>query len=127
LDGFLTVVQLIGSLIGVVAIIFLAYWSTKWFSKKYNSISSGKHIRIIERCMISQDKLLVLAKVKDKVYFLSISAQNVETIDTFDSSEFPEVADNENQPDFSYILKNKLINQVPFMKSKGNKEEDGQL
>jgi len=126
LKDFLTVVQLVGSLIGVVLIIFLAYWCTKWLTKKYNSFSSGKHIKVLERCMISQDKILVLSRVKDKVYFMAITAQGVTTIDTWDSAEFPETEENESQPDFAAIFKSKLASQFPFIKVKGSKEEDKQ-
>ena len=89
MDGVLTALQFMGSLIGVVAIIFLAYWSTKWFSK--NTVQSGRQAyKSGGRCMVGQDKVLVLARVKGKVYFLAVSSQNTATVDTWGAEEFPE-------------------------------------
>jgi flagellar biogenesis protein FliO len=126
LDSFISGLQLIGAFIGVILVIFGAYWSTKWFSKRYNTLSNGKYIRVIERSMLSQDKLLALAKVKDKVYFIAVTGQGVETIDIFKAEEFPQTDDTEPL-DFSAVLKSKIISQIPFIKQKGENEEDRKI
>jgi flagellar biosynthetic protein FliO len=124
LEDFISGIKLIGALIGVVLVIFLAYWGTTWFSKKYNSFSNGKYIKVLERSMLSQDKLLALAKVKDKVYLIAVTGQHIETIDTFGADEFPDMSESSTPMDFSSILKGKIISQIPFIKQKGDKEED---
>jgi flagellar biogenesis protein FliO len=116
--------QLIGALMGVILVIFLAYWGTTWFSKKYSSLSSGKYIKVLERSMLSQDKLLVLAKVNNKVYFLAITGQHIEIVDRLNAEEFPQVPESNEPEDFAFILKSKIIKQIPFIKPKGDKEED---
>lgn len=126
MDGVLTALQFMGSLIGVVAIIFLAYWSTKWFSKKYSSIRGGRHIKVVERCMVGQDKVLVLARVKGKVYFLAVSSQNTATVDTWGTEEFPEIEEDESPPDFLSVLKTKLTEQLPFVRPVAGKGEEKQ-
>ncbi|OJU14281.1 MAG: hypothetical protein BGN88_08810 [Clostridiales bacterium 43-6] len=106
--------DLLFALVIVGLVIWLSYWGTKWLSKRFNTISAGKHIKIMDRTMLSQDKFLVLTKVNGKVYFLGVTSQSIETISTMDESEFPKEEPVVEQ-DFASILKENIRKQMPFL------------
>jgi flagellar biosynthetic protein FliO len=114
-------------LIGIIAVIFFAYWAVSWFGKKYkNSLSSGKNVKILERTMLGQDKSLVLAQMKDKVYLLGVTNNGIEILDTLDAAEFPASEENGTKSDFSEILSSMMMQQLPFKgKLKDFKEKRG--
>lgn len=116
-----TVMQLLGTLAAVVFVIILAYWGTMWFSKRYKTFSSGKQIQVIERIMLSQDKMLILTKVKDEVYFLGITGQQIATIAQFDAAIFPQPEAGEGVSDFAALFKDKLLGQFSPNKKKNDK------
>lgn len=89
-------------LFGAALVILLAYFFTKWLSKKSRAFSSGKHIRIVERAALGQDKQLVLTEVNGTVYFLGVAGQGIETISSFDAKELAE--EDQQQPAFKNIL-----------------------
>ena len=49
------------SLMGVIALIFLTFYASRALHKRMYSFS-GKHIKIVEREMLSQDKSLIVVK-----------------------------------------------------------------
>ena len=64
----------------VIFVIFAAYLGTKFISQKYAKISSGKHLRIIERVALGQDKSLVLVRINKKIYLLGVSGKGVNVV-----------------------------------------------
>ncbi len=119
--NFIDGIQLAGAIIGILFVIFLAYWGTTWISKKYSAVSGGKHIQILDRAMLSQDKQLVLAKLNDKVYFLGVSAQHIDTIAVLEGDSIPEPAKAMVGADFGSIFKDTLQKQFPFLKGRDHK------
>lgn len=122
-----TLSSMVLPLIGIIAIIFFAYWAVSWFGKKYkNGLSSGKNIQVLERTMLGQDKSLVLAKMKGKVYLLGVTNNGIEILDTLDAAEFPASEENGVKSDFSTILSSVMMQQTPFRdKFKDFKEKRG--
>lgn len=107
-------------LIGVIVIIFLAYISTQWLSKKYNTINSGKYIKVIERTVLGKDTSLVLIEVASKKYLLSVSLQKTEVLLSFESNEIQQT-DIKTQ-DFNSILAS-VSNCRQFFEKKHSKDE----
>ncbi|MGI5891290.1 MAG: flagellar biosynthetic protein FliO [Bacillota bacterium] len=107
--------NLIMPFFGVILVIFLAYWGTKWLSKKYRRICSGKYMKIMERVALGQDKSLVLVEMSDKIYFLAVSAKGVETISVLAHDQVKELPVIErNQAEFSQILADMIKKQPPL-------------
>jgi flagellar biogenesis protein FliO len=111
----LDILSLLFSLCGVVFVIFLAYWGTRWLSIKYKAVSNGKYIKILERTMVSKDMYFVLVQISEKIYLLSVTGQHTETICTIDASEIDIKDDSETKGDFSSIFMELLKKQVPFI------------
>jgi flagellar protein FliO/FliZ len=99
--------ELLLPLIGVTGIIFLAYISTRWLSKKYNSMNSGKYIKIIERTVLNKDTYLILTEIASKKYLLSVSPQGAEVLLSFSEDELPQTSasvNKTNKLDFASVL-----------------------
>lgn len=102
------------SIIGIVVVLVLAYYGSKWLSKKYMSVAGGKHVRIIERTPIAQDKSIVIADILGSKYILGISGQQITLLKDLGEIDIP--YENHYQGrEFSEILKDMLkapVNQV---------------
>lgn len=60
-----------------VAIILLAFYTTRFVAMKAGSMMKGKHIRIIDVVSLGVDKKLYLIKAGDKYLLLSASGKSV--------------------------------------------------
>ncbi len=113
--------------LGVLFIIFLAYWGTRWLSKKYNRICTGKYIKILERVALGQDKSLVLMEMAEKTYLLGVSPKGIDAISVFEEGQIKEPLIPENKGgEFPAIFKSLLKKQGLFGKNRDDwhKEED---
>ncbi|MCX7615017.1 MAG: flagellar biosynthetic protein FliO [Clostridiales bacterium] len=104
---------------GVVFIILLAYWFTKWLSKNVQGMTSGTYIKILERVIVGQDKTLALVKVSNTVYLLGITGNSMQTICTFDASEIKTEENVVPNTDFGQIISKYINVQLPFIKGLG--------
>lgn len=113
---------------GVIVIILLAYFGTKWFSKKYSRMSSGRYMQVLERMALGQDKSLALIKIGRKVYLFGVSAKGVDNLCTFDEGEISAEESSVQKNDFSSVL-TELLKKQSFIgknskKQNDNKDED---
>ena len=86
------------SLMGVIALIFLTFYASRALHKRMYSFS-GKHIKIVEREMLSQDKSLIVVKAGEKYMLLGVTSQHIDKLYEFSEGEFSEEAEiprNEN-------------------------------
>ncbi len=101
------------SLMGIIIIIFGAFYFTKWFSKKIPAVNGSK-IKILDRAVIGQNEYIVVAKVGEKVFLLGVSGQSVNLIAELDPEEYKD-ENSENIkpfPDFgSYMRSAKELTQ----------------
>lgn len=102
-----TFVSLLMPFIGVLFVILLAYLGTKYISQKYAKMSTGRHLRVIERVALGQDKSLVLLTVNKKAYLLGVTAKGINTVCEFAENDLPTDSGQQNQ-DFSKILRDSL-------------------
>jgi len=88
--------QVIGFFIGLIAIIFAAYYVTYYVGKKASGQSTGmlrnKNINVIDRFAISRDKSFYLIEIAGKVYVVGVSNQTMTLLDTLDAAAFSEAA-----------------------------------
>jgi len=86
--------QVILFLIGMIVIIFGAYYVTYFIGVKASGQSRGrlknKHITLVDRFSIARDKSFCLVEIAGKVYVIGITHQNMTLIDTLDAEAFAE-------------------------------------
>ena len=77
----LDTVSLISPMLGVVAVIILAYLTTKWLATRGSfKPAAGKRIRVIERVPLTRDTYLALVRVRGRTYLLSGGPGRVDQI-----------------------------------------------
>ena len=72
--------SLIFSIIGIIVVLFLTYYSTKWLSTKTNVAMKSKYMNIIDKIMLGQNKFLAIAEICNKYYLISITENNISII-----------------------------------------------
>ncbi len=128
---FLTVVL---SLLGIIGLIFLTYFASRWLSKKF-SITGARSIKVLERVNFAQDKSIVMVKVGEKLMLLGVTPQHIEKISDLDQTDITEyLADNTAVQSGAFLenLKKAALNHQfikPFVPKdkQGEQEDDKQI
>ena len=80
-------ISILTPLAAVAAVIAGAYWTTRWMARRNSVHSSGRHIKVLERVMLSKDTCLALVRVCGTTYLASVSTGRVELIREVDPKE----------------------------------------
>ena len=102
--------SLVLALIGIVLVLFLTYYGTRWLSKKSVPGLKSKYMKITDRMMLGQNKFLAIAEISGKYYLLGITESNISILKEL----------NDFQPLPEGIEKNMYFDKIlnKFMKSK---------
>lgn len=100
--------SLVLSIIGIILVLFLTYYSTKWLSTKSNFAMKSKYINIVDKVMLGQNKYLTIAEICNKYYLISITEKDIKIIKELEGFIPLPVANAENDMEFSNIF-NKIL------------------
>lgn len=115
--------QIIFSLLSLVLILGLLIYGSRWVIKKNNITMKSKHIKIVDRVMLGQDKSIVVADIFNKLYILGISGQQITLLKELNDVELTE--DDKKAPDdFSTIFAESMKTQFSQLKSRFGKRGD---
>lgn len=90
------VFSIIISVMGIVFVLFLTYYSTKWLSIKSTNMSKSKYINVIDKMVLGQNKYLAIVEISNKYYLLSITDNNINIIKELDELDELEIKTKEN-------------------------------
>ena len=121
--------MVICSLLGVIGLIFLVYYGTRWLNKKFrspgwNGLERG--IKIIDCIGIAQDKQLMVVKVGKKGMLLGVAPNSISKlcdIDDDDISDMQRETEEKSSVSFSESLKNAFFKNNNA--ENGSVQEDG--
>jgi flagellar biosynthetic protein FliO len=99
------------SLAGIILVLFLTYYGTRWLSVKTNLTMKSRYMNIVDKIMLGQNKFLAIAEVNNKFYLLSITEKNINILKELEDFQLLPDENPENNMDF-----NKIINK--FLKNK---------
>ena len=74
------------SLVGAVCIIVLTYYASKWYARKMGPIAGGKHIRIVDRVVVSKTGSILIVDIEGRQYMMGVSDQNVQILMELDET-----------------------------------------
>ena len=97
------VLPLLGSILAVVAVLFLTYFASKYIAKKMPATSNGKSIKVIERMALAQDKFIAIVSIDSKFYLIGVSTNNISLLKELDDYTPP--LEEENTPTFTEMMK----------------------
>ena len=124
------------SFIGIIIILFGAYYATYYISLKASGrnskrIRSGnRSINLLERFAISKDKSFCIVEIAGKVYIIGVTNQSMSVLDTLDAEEFAKYrAENNDSAAWSAApggpFSGKLVNRLAsFMAQRMGKTRD---
>jgi len=88
--------QVVLSFVGIIIILFGAYYATYYISLKASGKNSkrgrsgNRSICLLERFAISKDKSFCIVEIAGKIYIIGVTNQSMSVLDTLDAEEFAE-------------------------------------
>ena len=74
------------ALVGTVCIILLTYYASRWYAKRMGPIAGGKHIKIVDRLVVSKAGSILIVDIAGRQYLLGVSDQNVQLLMELDET-----------------------------------------
>lgn len=84
------VLSLLGGLFLFAAVLFMAWYCTKWIGKRYGVSGAGSRIKILERTPLGPDRCLMVVRLDNRVWLLGVTAQHIDKIDELDPELYPQ-------------------------------------
>ena len=120
----------LGTLLGIAVILYLAYISTKLLGRKISvRSSSGRKLKILDSVSVGQGKSLIIVKAGEKTFLVGAASESINLISELDSSEYAEdETPSESGMDFKTAFKKVLENNFgkKSIKGKENENDSGQ-
>lgn len=108
----------------IIAVILFTYFTTRYMGTKFNYTYSSTNIKIIDRLVISPDKMILIVDIAGEVCSLVLTSGAILKLSDIDRDDLIE---KDNQSNFTNIFKNKISdimdNKGNFFTDKINKEE----
>ena len=79
------ILSIIFALLGIVGVVILTYYASKFYAKKLGPIAGGKHIRVIDRVMVSKTGSILIIDVEGKQYMIGVNEQSIQIMKELDS------------------------------------------
>ena len=120
------VFTVICALLGIIVLIFLAFYADGWLRKRFNiggfSASGQRTVKIIEYTGIAQDKQLMIVSVGKKIMLLGVTANSVSKICDLDEEDL--VTPDEGMTSESGFMQSLKKVFAEKNKDAGNKSEE---
>ena len=117
------VLTLVLSLGIVIGLIYLTYWLSQKANLPRMNVSQSKYMQIMDRIMVGRDRSIVIVKVQQQFYLLSISEQGVKLIDKLDS-DFDESQWSNQPQQFNQMLQGVFKNKKSMEQKDEEKERN---
>jgi len=119
-----SMLTILGAIVVLVLVLFLAYKSTQFIGKKYsveNNVGGG-NIEIIERTILGPDRAIVIVKLRDRVLLLGVTSNHIEKLADLDPLYYENLPSNPSSGDsFAVLMKDTL--SKGFGNILGNKKD----
>mgnify|MGYP003299335991 CR=1 FL=1 len=123
------VFMVIAALLGIIGLLFLTFYLTKWLNKKFRNTgwNGGQNgIKIIECMGIAQDKQLLVVKVGCRSMLLGVTPNSVTKLSDLDENDMALLEENnQNSSGFADTFKNAFANKFAQGDSTAQEEDHG--
>lgn len=121
--------MVIAALLGIVGLMFLTFYGTKWLNKKFrntgwNGAQNG--IEIVECMGIAQDKQLLVVKVGSKAMLLGVTPGSVTKLSDLDENDVALLKSRSAEGEsFADSFKNAFLNRNKSENVQTQEEDHG--
>lgn len=74
------------ALIAIICIILLTYYVSRWYAKKIGPIAGGKHIKVVDRLVVSKTGSVLIVDIEGRQYLMGVSDQKVDILMELDET-----------------------------------------
>ncbi|NLK63602.1 MAG: flagellar biosynthetic protein FliO [Tissierellia bacterium] len=97
------IIKLIISIIGIILVLYLTYYCTKWLSAKTALNIKSKYMNVVDKLMLGQNNFITILEINRKYYLVGITEKEINILKELD--DFYPVPDNkEISPKFNNIF-----------------------
>lgn len=90
------------ALIAVFAVIYLSYVFSRYLAVNAGKMSGAQYMRIIDRLMLGQDKMVVIVQIGTTYYIAGVTPQSIQILKELEGEDLIEMSNKEgNQMAFS--------------------------
>ncbi|MFV0517502.1 MAG: flagellar biosynthetic protein FliO [Aminipila sp.] len=91
MEIFKAVIPLLLALLAVAAVIYLSYAFSKYIAMGASKLSGARYMRVVDRMMLGQDKMMMIVQIGDSYYLTGVTSQNVQIIKELSGEELIEM------------------------------------
>lgn len=85
-------------ILGFVIVLFLAKFTTKFLGKKMSYSKTTKHIRVVDRMFIGNDKSICIIQIGNRFFAVGITNQHVDLICELSEADLMPLSVEEESP-----------------------------
>jgi flagellar biogenesis protein FliO len=71
-------------LIGIVVVLALTYYASRWYAGRVAPIAGGRHIKVIDRLIVGKAASILIIELQDAQYLVGVSEQGVHILKELD-------------------------------------------
>ena len=80
------IISMLFALAGTVCIILLTYYASKWYVRRMGPIAGGRHIKVVDRLVVSKTGSILIIDVEGTQYMVGVSDQNIQIMKQMEDS-----------------------------------------
>jgi flagellar biogenesis protein FliO len=78
------------TLVGIIVILVLAYFASKWYAGRMGGTAMAKHIKVIDRLFIGKNASILIIELAGVQYLIGVTEQGVSILKELDEPIIPE-------------------------------------
>lgn len=118
MDLFQEILKLLGILLAIAFVFFLAWFISRAIAVNGTFNGKGKYFTILEKFPVSKDSYIMLVKSFDKVLLVGMTPGGMTVLDQIESDSVDLESFTNEKQSFSEVFKNTLDKTVPDGKIK---------
>ncbi len=117
-------ISVAGAILMIVAIVVLAFYSTRWLGKRMGGSAASKYLSVVDRISLGQDKCIAIVKVGQKHLLIGVSSGSVTNLGELNEEDLSQVTTQQAYPSFGDALRDSIKKYGSFGVGKRDKEHD---
>lgn len=102
------VFSIIFAIAGTIMVILLTFYASKWYAGKMGSVASGKHIRVIDRLVVSNTGSILIVEVSGEQYMIGMSDKNIQLLQKLEVPILIDSKAGSEKDNFMELVKKKM-------------------